>query len=112
MLEIFSTSVALLRKATAQMVMAGPLLDMIKTLLQLNRACMNFDFIGSSIDESSDDQRTAQVPIEWRDVILAPDTLQLFFNLYINCGPPISHETLACLVQFASGLSFGRSVLS
>ena len=37
-------------------------LDYVALLLQVTRACLNYDFIGSNTDESADDFRTLQVP--------------------------------------------------
>lgn len=35
-------------------------------LLKLTHNCLNFDFIGTSTDESSDDLCTVQIPTSWR----------------------------------------------
>ena len=35
-------------------------------LLQLTCSCLSFDFIGTSMDESSDDLGTVQIPTNWR----------------------------------------------
>ena len=35
-------------------------------LLQLTVNCLTFDFIGTSMDESSDDLGTVQIPTSWR----------------------------------------------
>ena len=36
--------------------------DFLGLLLQTARACLNFDFIGTCVDESADDFRTVQIP--------------------------------------------------
>lgn len=102
--DVFTTSVTLLQKTVSagQGMTPEQHLSFLKALLQLNRACLNFDFYGSSVDDSVDDQRTVQVPSEWREIIINPATLQLFFNVYVNFGPPASSEALACLVLLAS----------
>lgn len=40
-------------------------------LLKLTHNCLNFDFIGTSTDESSDDLCTVQIPTSWRSGNLA-----------------------------------------
>lgn len=35
-------------------------------LLKLSYNCLNYDFIGTSTDESSDDLCTVQIPTSWR----------------------------------------------
>ncbi|XP_073913879.1 ran-binding protein 17 isoform X7 [Castor canadensis] len=71
-------------------------------VLKLVLNCLNFDFIGSSADESTDDLCTVQIPTSWRTVFLEPETLDLFFNLYHSLPPLLSQLALSCLVQFAS----------
>uniref|UniRef100_A0A8D0LBX1 RAN binding protein 17 n=1 Tax=Sphenodon punctatus TaxID=8508 RepID=A0A8D0LBX1_SPHPU len=71
-------------------------------LLKLVLNCLNFDFIGSSADESADDLCTVQIPTNWRTIFLEPETLDLFFDLYHSFPPMLSQLALSCLVQFAS----------
>ncbi|XP_064886178.1 ran-binding protein 17 isoform X2 [Columba livia] len=71
-------------------------------LLKLVLNCLNFDFIGSSADESADDLCTVQIPTNWRAIFLEPETLDLFFDLYHSLPPVLSQLALSCLVQFAS----------
>ena len=39
---------------------------LLMQLLKLSYNCLNFDFIGTSTDESSDDLCTVQIPTSWR----------------------------------------------
>nr|XP_060642247.1 ran-binding protein 17 [Anolis sagrei ordinatus] len=71
-------------------------------LLKLVLNCLNYDFIGSSADESADDLCTVQIPTNWRSIFLEPETLDLFFDLYHSLPPMLSQLALSCLVQFAS----------
>uniref|UniRef100_A0A8C1GBP0 Exportin 7 n=1 Tax=Cyprinus carpio TaxID=7962 RepID=A0A8C1GBP0_CYPCA len=71
-------------------------------LLKLAHNCLNFDFIGTSTDESSDDLCTVQIPTSWRSAFLDSSTLQLFFDLYHSIPPSLSPLVLSCLVQIAS----------
>ncbi|XP_073913877.1 ran-binding protein 17 isoform X5 [Castor canadensis] len=76
--------------------------NLVMQVLKLVLNCLNFDFIGSSADESTDDLCTVQIPTSWRTVFLEPETLDLFFNLYHSLPPLLSQLALSCLVQFAS----------
>ncbi|XP_077908518.1 ran-binding protein 17 isoform X5 [Ictidomys tridecemlineatus] len=76
--------------------------NLVMQVLKLVLNCLNFDFIGSSADESADDLCTVQIPTTWRTIFLEPETLDLFFNLYHSLPPLLSQLALACLVQFAS----------
>uniref|UniRef100_A0A6I8NG61 RAN binding protein 17 n=1 Tax=Ornithorhynchus anatinus TaxID=9258 RepID=A0A6I8NG61_ORNAN len=76
--------------------------SLVMHLLKLVLNCLNFDFIGSSADESADDLCTVQIPTTWRTIFLEPDTLDLFFDLYHSLPPLLSQLALSCLVQFAS----------
>ncbi|KAK1343550.1 hypothetical protein QTO34_016330, partial [Cnephaeus nilssonii] len=71
--------------------------NLVMQVLKLVLNCLNFDFIGSSADESADDLCTVQIPTTWRT-----KTLDLFFNLYHSLPPLLSQLALSCLVQFAS----------
>ncbi|XP_048190081.1 ran-binding protein 17 isoform X3 [Perognathus longimembris pacificus] len=76
--------------------------NLVMQVLKLVLNCLNFDFIGSSADESADDLCTVQIPTSWRTIFLEPETLDLFFNLYHSLPPLLSQLALSCLVQFAS----------
>nr|XP_019596721.1 PREDICTED: ran-binding protein 17 isoform X2 [Rhinolophus sinicus] len=76
--------------------------NLVMQVLKLVLNCLNFDFIGSSADESADDLCTVQIPTTWRTIFLEPATLDLFFNLYHSLPPLLSQLALSCLVQFAS----------
>ncbi|XP_070090024.1 ran-binding protein 17 isoform X9 [Equus caballus] len=76
--------------------------NLVMQVLKLVLNCLNFDFIGSSADESADDLCTVQIPATWRTIFLEPETLDLFFNLYHSLPPLLSQLALSCLVQFAS----------
>ncbi|MEJ1280483.1 exportin 7 [Cricetulus griseus] len=75
---------------------------LLMQLLKLTHNCLNFDFIGTSTDESSDDLCTVQIPTSWRSAFLDSSTLQLFFDLYHSIPPSFSPLVLSCLVQIAS----------
>ncbi|XP_051118324.1 uncharacterized protein LOC127242236 isoform X2 [Andrographis paniculata] len=70
--------------------------------LSLSLKCLSFDFVGTSIDESSEEFGTVQIPSSWKNVIEEFSTLQIFFDYYALTSPPISKESLECLVRLAS----------
>lgn len=49
---------------------------LLMQLLKLSYNCLNYDFIGTSTDESSDDLCTVQIPTSWRSGVLAGGTLR------------------------------------
>ena len=53
--------------------------------LKLVINCLNFDFIGTNPDESSEEVGTIQLPMRWRPLVEQPATLQVFFDLYRGC---------------------------
>lgn len=70
--------------------------------IALSLKCLSFDFIGTSLDESSEDLGTIQIPSSWRPVLEDTSTMQLFFDYYASTKPPLSNEALECLVRLAS----------
>jgi len=70
--------------------------------VNLALATLSFDFVGTCLDESSEDLGTIQVPSGWRPVIEDPSTLQLFLDFYAVTKPPLSNSALECLVRLAS----------
>lgn len=77
--------------------------SMLKGLaLSLSLKCLSFDFIGTSLDESSDEFGTVQIPSSWRPLLEDSSTLQVFFDYYGLTDSPLSKEALECLVRLAS----------
>ncbi|GAB2238779.1 hypothetical protein Droror1_Dr00024692 [Drosera rotundifolia] len=70
--------------------------------LSLSLGCLCFDFVGASIDESSEEFGTVQIPSSWKSLLEDPSTLQLFFDYYAISPLPLSKEALECLVRLAS----------
>ncbi|XVF24570.1 hypothetical protein REPUB_Repub13aG0139400 [Reevesia pubescens] len=70
--------------------------------LSLALKCLSFDFVGTSIDESSEEFGTVQIPSSWRPVLEDSSTLQIFFDYYSITKAPLSKEALECLVRLAS----------
>ncbi|CAI9102605.1 OLC1v1000900C2 [Oldenlandia corymbosa var. corymbosa] len=70
--------------------------------LSLSLKCLSFDFVGTSIDESSEEFGTVQIPLSWKPVLEDFSTVQIFFDYYNISKPPVSKEALECLVRLAS----------
>lgn len=102
--NIFNLSLSLLREAYNKQLnlQDGSQHSLMSHLLQLTCNCLSFDFIGTSMDESSDDLGTVQIPTSWRGAFLNFATLQLFFDLYRSLPTSLSPMALSCLVQLAS----------
>lgn len=73
--------------------------------LELSLACLSFDFVGSSLDDSNEDIGTLHPPIAWHTVIEEPSTVKLFLDIYRALCTTKSNQSaraLECLVQLAS----------
>ena len=73
--------------------------------LELALACLSFDFVGGSQDESGEDLGTLHVPMGWHSVIEDPNTSKLFLDNYkaiCKSDSTQSSKCLECLVQLAS----------
>ncbi|CAL9167346.1 unnamed protein product [Musa hybrid cultivar] len=99
--QIFQVSITSLHqlKSDGNFQVSGVLKELT---LSLALKCLSFDFIGTSVDESSEEFGTLQIPSSWKPVVQDPSTLQVFFDYYRIMGPPLSKEALECLVRLAS----------
>lgn len=70
--------------------------------LQLALLSLSYDFIGTTLDEASEELGTIQVPSSWRALMEEGGTMELFFEIYCTTTPPQSSMALECLVQLAS----------
>lgn len=67
--------------------------------LQLALQCLSFDFVGTCMDDSSEELWTIQVPSSWRGVVEDATTTRLFLDYYGSTTPPLSSTALECLVR-------------
>mmetsp|Transcript_1464 Transcript_1464/g.3889 ORF Transcript_1464/g.3889 Transcript_1464/m.3889 type:complete len:1109 (-) Transcript_1464:452-3778(-) len=105
LLRIFRTAMTTLRQLqNGAMVGATPEQEarIGLSLLGLVAKCLNFDFIGTNPDESSEDLGTIQVPTSWRPVIQDGQTLQLLFDFYKNSQPPNSALAVEAIILMSS----------
>ncbi len=70
--------------------------------LSLTVRCLNFDFIGTNPDESTEDVGTLQAPTTWRPILQEPTTIELLFELYKNTTPPRSSKSMEAIILLCS----------
>jgi len=101
--EIFQLACDLLTRAlpSANQMQANQT-RLVGAVLELSLACLSFDFIGTSVDESGDDFCTVQIPTSWKSSFVNLSTSQLFFNLYNKLPQSLTSVVIPCLVQIVS----------
>ena len=70
--------------------------------LSLVVRCLNFDFIGTNPDESTEDVGTIQAPTSWRALLSDAATTDLLFYFYANTEPPQSSRAMEALILLSS----------
>jgi len=70
--------------------------------LQLVLSALSYDFIGTTLDDASEEMGTIQVPSSWRATMEDTSTMALFFDLYASSSAPHSSKALEALVLLAS----------
>ncbi len=70
--------------------------------LSLVVRCLNFDFIGTNPDESTEDVGTIQAPTSWRPLLQDPATTDLLFDFYANTDPPRSAKAMEAVILLSS----------
>lgn len=70
--------------------------------LSLTVRCLNFDFIGTNPDESTEDVGTIQAPTNWRPVLQDPATTELLLDFYANTDPPRSSKAMEAVILICS----------
>jgi exportin-7 len=70
--------------------------------LSLAVRCLNFDFIGTNPDESTEDVGTIQAPTSWRPLLSDPGTTELLFDFYANTKPPQSAKAMEAIILLSS----------
>lgn len=71
----------------------------LEQAIMLALKCLSFDFVGTSLDESTEDPGNIQVPSSWRPLIEDTHTMQLFLDVYAATKPPLSSMALECLTR-------------
>lgn len=73
-----------------------------EALLLLMKACLAFDFIGSSYEDSSEDLGSLQIPTTWRPVFEESGYLDILWESWKTFASPVSVLVMECLSQAAS----------
>ncbi|KAI7869031.1 armadillo-type protein [Spinellus fusiger] len=64
--------------------------------------CLSYDFAGTSLDETSEDTGTVQIPVTWRPVFERDSFIPTFYTAYREFSSPHSSKVMECLVQIVS----------
>jgi exportin-7 len=82
---VFETSLFALKEVLVEdKTLNTPQQKLSNDVLQLALDCLKFDFVGIFPDESTEDIGTIQIPAPWRPLFEDSDTVQLFWNLYMQ----------------------------
>ncbi|KAG0329913.1 hypothetical protein BGZ99_010024 [Dissophora globulifera] len=109
LLPIFQAALSMLRTVLQSRLSDRDTEKLKEAILLLMKACLSFDFIGTSNEEASDDIGSIQVPATWRVVFEQPEYLNLLWECWTVFSSPVSVLTMECLSQAAS---IRRSVFS
>lgn len=85
--EIFRLAIQTLQQINEGTMHFGNLEDEFRLLRQVLHLCVNclsFDFTGTMIDESNDDQPTVMIPYSW-SILRETKIPELFFTFYKKC---------------------------
>ncbi|CAH9069015.1 unnamed protein product [Cuscuta epithymum] len=97
LLQIFQISLTSLSQLKND---AGSKLQGLAIALSLK--CLSYDFMGITVDETSEDLSNIQIPAAWKQVIEDPSTVKIFFEYYEINESNFSKEVLECLVRLTS----------
>mmetsp|Transcript_20342 Transcript_20342/g.38262 ORF Transcript_20342/g.38262 Transcript_20342/m.38262 type:complete len:1118 (-) Transcript_20342:416-3769(-) len=102
--KVFQLGLTTLKQLQTRAITADPRQEAIlgEQSLSLTVRCLNFDFIGTNPDESSEDVGTIQAPTSWRTVLQDPATLELLFDFYRNTEPPRSSKAMEAVILLCS----------
>jgi len=103
--KVFQLGLTTLKQLqTRQIATADPRQEAIlgEQALALTVRCLNFDFIGTNPDESTEDVGTIQAPTSWRSVLQDPATIELLFDFYANTEPPRSSKAMEAVILLCS----------
>ena len=104
LLRIFQLGLTTLKQIHSRSITASPRQEesIGELSLALTVRCLNFDFIGTQPDESSEDVGTIQVPSSWASVLQDQATLDLLFEYYTKTEPPQSNKAMEAIILMCS----------
>lgn len=102
--KVFQLGLTTLKQLQSRAISANPRQEEFlgDQALALTVRCLNFDFIGTNPDESTEDIGTIQAPTSWRTVLQDPSTLELLFDFYANTEPPRSARAMEAVILLCS----------
>ncbi|KAF9095535.1 hypothetical protein BGX23_000390 [Mortierella sp. AD031] len=102
LLPIFQAALSMLQ-SVLQSQQSDPQTEKLKeSLLLLMKACLAFDFIGTSYEDSSEDLGSLQIPTTWRPVFEESGYLDILWESWKTFSNPASVLVMECLSQAAS----------
>uniref|UniRef100_A0A915JI35 Importin N-terminal domain-containing protein n=1 Tax=Romanomermis culicivorax TaxID=13658 RepID=A0A915JI35_ROMCU len=103
--DIFQLSLRLLQQALAGVANFNfsdeAQRGVLSGVLQLAINVLNYDFLGTVIDDSSDDNVTVQIPASWRPAFDS-SIIKMCFDLYMHLPTDLGALVLTCLVHLTS----------
>mmetsp|Transcript_22610 Transcript_22610/g.49084 ORF Transcript_22610/g.49084 Transcript_22610/m.49084 type:complete len:1118 (-) Transcript_22610:1693-5046(-) len=102
--KVFQLGLTTLKQLQTRAIVADPRQEAVlgEQALSLVVRCLNFDFIGTNPDESTEDVGTIQAPTSWRNVLQDPATIELLFEFYANTEPPRSSKSMEAVILLCS----------
>jgi len=102
--RVFQLGLTTLKQLQTRAITADPRQEAVlgEQALALAVRCLNFDFIGTNPDESTEDVGTIQAPSSWRPVLQDPSTLEMLFYFYKNTEPPRSSKAMEAVILLCS----------
>lgn len=102
--KVFQLGLTTLKQLQTRAITANPRQEVIlgEQALGLTVRCLNFDFIGTNPDESTEDVGTIQAPTNWRPVLQDPGTIELLLDFYANTDPPRSNKAMEAVILICS----------
>mmetsp|Transcript_11656 Transcript_11656/g.18039 ORF Transcript_11656/g.18039 Transcript_11656/m.18039 type:complete len:1117 (+) Transcript_11656:131-3481(+) len=102
--KVLQLGLTTLKQLQTRAISANPQQESIlgEQSLSLVVRCLNFDFIGTNPDESSEDVGTIQAPTSWRTVLQDPATTELLFDFYAKTDPPRSSKAMEAVILLSS----------
>lgn len=102
--KVFQLGLTTLKQLQTRAIVADPRQEAIlgEQALSLVVRCLNFDFIGTNPDESTEDVGTIQAPTSWRNVLQDSATIEMLFEFYANTDPPRSSKAMEAVILLCS----------
>lgn len=104
LLKVFQIGLTTLKQLQTRAITADPRQEPVlgEQALGLCVRCLNFDFIGTNPDESTEDVGTIQAPTSWRSLLQDPATTELLFEFYASTEPPRSSKAMEAIILLSS----------